>query len=433
MKKALSLLAVLCLALSATACVRHSNQEYYEQAQIYLGCDDYETAAELFRQLGEYRDAADYALYADALAALEAGDLPLARRNLEAIAPFKSSTRYLTVIDALEAELNGEMETALALYESLGTFHGAHESAAALRTAIPEEALRQGRAMMARGEYEAARELFLSLDGYGQSATLAANCTTALNKLAYTAADELCEAGDHLAAMRAFLAMGDVLDAPERATRCRQKLTETLEAAAQAATLDTAGAVIAACEAIGDEAAAEMAAALSGRFGVNLQLIEQADRQPYVLLGEYPTGESGVESALLWRVIAVEGAEVTLLCESVIDASPVATPTDLTFTDGEASAVTAVTLPSAADLASLTDLNSPATPYAAAQGVVQADGFALYWLRDSLEGGMHPVASGAGLTLPTDDVTPGVRPVVTLSLEDYVFTAGDGTRENPYR
>lgn len=433
MKKALSLLAVLCLALSATACVHRSNQDYYERAQLYLGSGDCASAAELFRQLGEYRDSADYALYAAALQALEEGDLPLARANLEAISPFKSSERYLTFLSALEKELEDDLEGALALYEQLGTFHNAHESAEALRTAIPEEALREGRAMMARGEYEAARELFLSLDGYGQSAALAQNCTAALNRAAYTAADELCESGDHLAAMQAFLAMGDVLDAPERAVQCRAALAEALTEAAANATLDTAADLLAACEAIGDAQAGELAAAITQRFGVNMQLLKAADAQPYVLLGEYPTGESGIESALLWRVIAINGAEATLLCESVIDASPIATPTDLTFTEDEQSAVTGVTLPSAAELSVLATLGSTATPYAAAQGVTQQDGYALYWLRDSLESGVHPVVTGTGLTLPADSATPGVRPVVTLSLEDYIFTAGDGTRENPFR
>ncbi|MBR3765203.1 MAG: hypothetical protein IKK57_11740 [Clostridia bacterium] len=433
MKKALTLLAVLCIAMTATACVYRSNQQYYERAQLYLGSGDAEYAAELFAQLGEYGDSAEYALYAAGIAALEAGDLTLARTNLESIDPFKSSSRYLTYIAALEAELADELETALALYEQLGTFRNAHEAADELRTAIPEAAMREGRALMSKGEYAAARELFLSLDGYGQSAALAANCTSALNRAAYTAADKLCEAGDHLAAMQAFLALGDVLDAPDRAQRCRDALYEDLTQQAEAATLETAGAIIAACETLGDEESAQLAAALTARYGVNMDVLAAADGQPYVMLGQYPTGESGIESALLWQVIAVSGPEVTLLCTSVIDASPIATPTDLTLPQEAQSAVTGVTLPSAADLTSLTDLHSPATPYAVAQGVATEDGSALYWLRDSLENGMHPVATGSGLSIPQDGVTPGVRPVITLSLEEYTFTAGDGTMENPFR
>lgn len=434
MKKALVLLTALCFSLSATACFYRSNQDYYERAQLYLGSGDYEAAADIFSQLGEFGDSADYALYAAALAALEAGDLTLARTNLTAITPFKSSERYLMVIDALEAEMSGELDAALTLYEQLGTFHGAHESANALRTAIPEEVIRQGRALMAKGEYAAARELFLSLDGYGQSAALAENCTNAINRAAYSAADELCKAGDLLGAMQAFLALGDVLDAPSRAAQCRTALDSKLRADAENATLANAGEIIDACEAIGDEAATAMADALREQFGVNLTLATTADSQPYVLLGAYPMGESGVESSLLWRVIAINGTELTLLCETVIDASPIATPTDLTLTETERSAVTSITLPAAADLATLSDLSCLVTPYAAAQGVAQSEGYAIYWLRDSLESGLHPVVSASGsLTLPADAITPGIRPVITLSLDSYTFTAGDGSIENPFR
>ena len=433
MKKALTLLAVMCIAMTATACVHRSNQQYYERAQLYLGSGDAEYAAELFAQLGEYRDSAEYALYADGITALEAGDLDLARTNMETIDPFKSSGRYLIYITALEAELADELDKALSLYEQLGTFHCAHEAAEELRTAIPEAAMREGRALMSKGEYAAARELFLSLNGYGQSAALAENCTAALNRAAYTAADKLCEAGDHLAAMQAFLAMGDVLDAPARAERCRDALHDALSQQAESATLETAGAIIDACNALGDEDSAQLAAALTARYGVNMDVLSKAADQPFVLLGQYPTGESGVESALMWQVIAANGPEVTLLCTTVIDASPIATPTDLAFPEDAQPAVTGLSLPSAADLATLGSLASPATPYAVAQGVTQQDGSALYWLRDSLENGVHPVVSGSGLTIPQNGVTPGVRPVITLSLEDYVFTAGDGTMENPFR
>lgn len=434
MKKALTLLAVLCLALTATACVHYSNQDYYEQAQLYLGSGDYETAASLFQQLGEYADSADYALYAAALGALAEENYALARTNLNQLRDFKSSERYLRYIDALEYEEAGQLDAALTVYESLGTFCGSDSHASRLRTEIPEKAIRDARTLMAKGEYAAARELLLTLDGYGQSTALAANCTTALNKAAYTKADKLCEAGDHLAAMQAFLALGDALDAADRAEQCRAALLMHLNEELEAVTIDTAADLIAAYEAIDDPIAAEQAAALTERFGVNLTLLAAADRKPYVLLGEYPMGESGLESALLWRVIGVRGAEVTLLCESVIDASPIATITDLMLTEDEQSALTGTALPSAADLASLSDLSCAATPYAVAQGVAQEDGFALYWLRDSLESGIHPVVSGSGsLTLPASEVTPGVRPMVTISLEDYAFTAGDGTQENPFR
>lgn len=434
MKKALTLLAVLCLGLSATACTHRSNQQYYERAQLYLGAENYESAAELFSQLGEYEEAADYSLYASALAAMQEGEWALARANLKQIIPFKSSERYLRFIEAAECEEAGKLEEALAIYESLGTFRESDQFAGELRTAIPEKTLQQARALMAQGDYAEARELLEALDGYGQSALLAKNCTTALNKAAYTEADALCESGDHLGAMQAFLALGEVLDAPARAEQCRAALFLALDKATAEVTIDTAAGLIAAYEAIDDPAAAQQAAALAQRFGTNLLLLEKASDQPYVLLGEYPMGESGLESPLMWRVLSVQGAQVTLLCESVIDASPTATLTDLLLTDAEQTAVSSATLPSAADLASLSDLSCMATPYAVAQGVQQANGLALYWLRDSLENGIHPVVSSAGsLTIPALDETPGIRPMLTLSLENYTFTAGDGTKEDPFR
>lgn len=434
MKKALSLLAVLCLALSATACVHISNEHYYERAQRRLGCGEYEEAAELFGQLGEYRDSAEYALYTAALEAIDRKDYTLARANLTQLGSFKSSERYLRYLDAVEAEKASQWETALSIFEQLGSFCDSDGSARRLRTAIPEKTLSKGRTLMAKGEYAAARELFLSLDGYGQSEALADNCLAAMNKAAYTEADQLCESGDHQAAMAAFRALGDVLDAPERAEQCRAAILLALRQEMETVSLANAAELIAACEAIDDPEAAGYAAALADRFRTNLQLIADASAQPYVLLGEYPMGESGVESALLWRVIALEGTEATLLCESVIDATPIATGSDLILTDTEEAALTSMTLPSAADLASLSDLTCTATPYAVAQGVAHTDGVALYWLRDSLENGVHPVVSSSGsLILPASETTPGVRPMLTLSLEDYAFTAGDGTRENPFR
>lgn len=434
MKRALTLLAVVCLALTATACVYRSNREYYERAQLYLGNGDFETAAELFGQLGEYEDAADYALYANALAAVEEEEYALARADLTQLGDFKSAGRYLRYLDALEKEEAGELAAALEVYESLGSFCGSDADAKRLRTEIPERSIREARTLMAKGEYEAARTLLLALDGYGQSRLLADNCTDMMNKAAYAKANALCESGDHLAAMEAFLALGEALDAPARAEQCRAALFMRLNEALEQVTLNTAAELIAAYEAINDPRAAEQAAALNGRYGVNLALVRAADSHPYVLLGEYPVGESGAESALLWRVIALEGAEATLLCETVIDAAPVATITDLCLTEEESAAVLSATLPAAADLASLSDLTCAATPYALAQGVGQENGLALYWLRDSLESGVHPVVSGSGaLVIPADECIPGVRPMLTISLEEIVFTAGTGTAADPFR
>lgn len=436
MMKKMSLLAVLlCAALVMTSCAAQDNRSYYEDAQLYLGNGNYEGAAQLFSQLGEYADSADYALYARALSAIEEEDYTLARANLEAVRPFKSSERYLLYLDALEAEADGELEAALTRYAQLGTFAEAHQAVKRLETAIPEAAIKEGRALMSKGEYAAARELFLSLDGYGASETLAANCTVALNKAAYAAADELCKSGDHHGAMEAFTALGDTLDAAKRAADCLNEIHAALDAQYEAVTLGTAPALMAAYTELGEDTTAQARIAeLSARYGRNLEVVTAADTHPHVLLGQYPTAESGEEQPICWQVLRADGATLTLLADEVLDASDAAEAIALLFSEAEAAAVSEVTLPSVADLTVLSDPTCTATPYALAQGVSGENDAALYWLRDSLESGLHPIIGSTGaLTLPDAAVTPGVRPMLLLSLEQYAFTHGSGTVEDPFR
>lgn len=434
MMKKMSLLAVLlCMALSLTACVSSDIGKYYQEAQLYLGCGDYEYAAELFSQLGEYEDSAEYTLYAEALQAIEEEEYELARANLEAIDPFKSSSRYLTYLDAVDAEEAKELEAALGLYAQLGTFAGANADAARLKKAIPEAAIKEGRALMSKGEYEAARELFLSLDGYGASASLAENCTTALNKAAYNAAQELAESGDLLAARAAFTALGETLGAAKRAEEILAEIHAGLDKRYAAVTLATAPDLIQAYTELGeDDIAKARIAELTARYGRSLELLTL--EQPAILLGAYPYAESGEEHAVRWQVIKAEGTRLTLLSASVLDAAAEASPAALTFTEEERACVGEMTLPSMADLAGMADLTCPATPYALAQGVSAEENAALYWLRDSLESGLHPIIGAAGvLTLPAEDTVPGIRPMLILDLEKITFTHGSGTLEDPFR
>lgn len=426
--KKLSLMALLlCMCLSLTACTSTDLAEYYESAQLYLGCGDYDYAAELFTQLGEYEDAADYALYASALQSIEDEQYALARANMMAVNPFKSSGRYLMYLDAIDAEAAGEMEEALALYEKLGTFADSHLDAERLNKAIPEAALKEGRSLMTRGEYEKARELLLSLEGYGNSGELADKCTDMLDKAAYAAAEKLAKSGDLLGAMEAFTSMGDTLDAAKQAADCLAAIHKELDAQYAAVTLATAPALMDAYAALGNDATAQARAEeLNARFGKNLQLITLDT--PCVALGRYPGAEDGEEQLVLWRVLKIDGTKLTLLCESVLDAAAEAAVLPLTMNADEQSAVGEAMLPSMVELTALADLTCTATPYAAAQG---ADGS--YWLRDSLENSQHPIISAIGaLTLPAEGMTPGVRPMITLDLEKLAFTAGSGTVEDPF-
>ncbi len=433
MMKKLPLLALLLgLALTLTACTDPDIAGYYQSAQLYLGAGDYDYAAELFSQLGEYEDSADYALYAAALQAIEDEEYALARANLEAIAPFKSSERFLTWLDAAQAEEDGELEEALRLYEQLGSFRDAHLEAERLNKAIPEAAVKEGRALMTKGDYAAARDIFLGLDGYGASKALADNCTLALQKAEYADAEEKRDAGDLLGAMEAFLAMGDALDAAEQAQSCLAAIHAGLDEQYKAVTLATAPELLKAYETLGeDKTALARIAELNARFGRNLEVITKQEAR--VLLGSYPYAQSGEEHAVLWRVLKAEGSTLTLLSEAVLDASDEANPIALTLNETEMAAAGEALLPSMADLAGLTDLTCAATAYAKAQGA-QQEGMPLYWLRDALESGLHPVIGANGaLALPIPGVTAGIRPIITLDLDKITFTAGSGTMEDPFR
>ncbi|MBR6667347.1 MAG: hypothetical protein IKL25_03160 [Clostridia bacterium] len=429
--KKLSLVAMtMCVALALSGCFASDIGDFYQSAQLYLGRGEYAAAADLFAQLGEYRDSAEYALYCRALAAMQAEEYAVARANLAAVEPFKSSARYLEYLDALEAEKAGDLEAALALYEKLGTFANSHLEAERLRKDIPEAAMKEGRALMARGDYEAARELFRSLQDYGNSQSLADNCTAALNRAARDAAESLAEAGDKLGALAAYRAMGDTLDALKRAEEIRGDILAELEKQYAAVTLATAPALIDAYAALGeDEAALSRIAALNERFGRNLRLLTM--KAPLVQLGVYPYAESGEEHPVRWLVIKVEGSLLTLLSEQVLDASAEASAVPVDFDEKEKPAAGEVMLPSMTELAAVPDLICEATPYAMAQG---AQNPAAYWLRDSLENGVHPIIGAAGtMALPQEDEVIGVRPMVVIDLEKINFTQGDGSAEAPFR
>lgn len=138
-RKKLLAVALLLAAMTVflTGCgMSASAQELYEHAHFCLGAGEYAAAQTYFAQLGEYLDAADCALYAGALQAWQDGDTDLARRTLKSLHPFKSSGRYLTYLDAMDAEKEGDLQEAFTLYESLGTFGDSAEAARGLRTRL---------------------------------------------------------------------------------------------------------------------------------------------------------------------------------------------------------------------------------------------------------------------------------------------------------
>lgn len=144
-KKLLAVTLILMTVFLAGCGMTVSAREMYEHAHFCLGAGEYAAAQTYFAQLGEYLDAADCALYAGALQAWSDGDTALARRTLEALHPFKSSGRYLTYLDAMDAQEEGDLQKALTLYESLGTFGDSASVASDLRTSLRKQEAQETR------------------------------------------------------------------------------------------------------------------------------------------------------------------------------------------------------------------------------------------------------------------------------------------------
>lgn len=301
MKRILLLLPLLLCLSSCTL----SNEAYYQQAQLYLGSGDFTSAGELFSQLGEYEDSADYALYCAALEALEADQLDLARADLTLIAPFKSSGLYLQYITALELEAAGKLEEALSAFEALGSFEDSLTRAERLQAAIPERDIAHARALMGASRWEQALPILEALNGYGESARLMDQCREQIDFAAYDQAMLLYDGEQYEEALAAFESLGEVLDAPVRARMCRGAMYTQLEEDYASATMATAQSLMDRYAEMEDYLASpQRLQALQERFSVNLQLAEAT--LPYAVFGE----------GLLWRVMQVQGSHALLLSQS---------------------------------------------------------------------------------------------------------------------
>ena len=435
MKRIVTLLAALTLALTATGCAA-SNEDYYQQAQRFLGAGDFEGAARLFDQLGGYRDSGEYALYAAGLYALQQGERDLARSSLRQVDPFLNSGRYLTYLDAADLAEADDLEGAMALYQSLGAFADSAAQAQALEAAIPARDIRRARALMASGGWQQALTLLQPYQGLEEADALMAQCGEGLRQNAYDKAAELYQSGDYGQAMAAFEALGDTLDAKAQALACRSALYMQLEAEYASVTLSGCESLMARYAALeGYLDSASRISELQARFATNLALRDTAGNHPYVVYGSYPTEESGASQPLVWQVLGVTADTATLLCTRVIDAMPLASATDLAAPED---AVASLALPDLEQASTLDDLSCAATPYAIAQGVQHhSDSRAWWWLADEAPNGRQAIVWYNGSVLeggvdPTE-ATIGLRPLLYLDLNRYAFTQGIGTPEDPFR
>ncbi len=257
----MKIIATLALVLLLSGCTA-TNQTYYEQAQLYLGAGEYRTAAMLFSQLGEYRQSADYTLYAQALDALTQEDYALARANFHQVKGFKSAGRYLALLDAIALEKGGHYEAALNAFDALGSFSDAPQRAAALREEMPQLKFQQARQLMRTGEYAQAADILETLTTL-ESAALLEKCRDALHQQALTEAQKLQQSGDFAAALAAFDSLGDTLQSAQCREAWRQSLTERV----LSATMADADALMAELSALSDHPDAQRAIDwLQGKF-----------------------------------------------------------------------------------------------------------------------------------------------------------------------
>lgn len=442
MRKLVALVLVCAMTLTAGGCV-YSNQQLYEQAQLCLGCEDYESAASIFSQLGEYKDSAEYALYAQALLAWQSGNLALARRTLEEIDPFKSSSRYLRYMDAMDNAQSGHLEEALIGFSSLGAFKDSEAQAEEVQGLIQKSTLEKARSLMASRDYENAISILKSYAGNPEADSIINSCISALAQKTYNEADSYYRRGLYAEAYQAFSALGDTLDASHRAQQSLEALFLGYDEAFDDITLagyPDAMAQYTAMSAL--PAARARLEQLKQTYGLRIQLMEESASHPILAYGSYAYGDSGSEAPVLWQVLRVEGTKAVLLCCSVLDAMPFASCTDLSITtcDTEAPALLRLSIPSTAYLSDLsaTLLQASATPYAQAQGAaVDEARVGWWWLEDTLPDGHQAIVWYDG-TVPTDgkdqhDPTGGVRPLLVLDLEDLPIQHGCGTADDPYR
>lgn len=323
----------LCLLLPALllwGCTM-SSDAYYQQAQLYLGSDDYATAADMFSQLGEYADAANYSLYCQGLEAMAQGQWEIAKADMALIEPFKSSTRYLQYITACQQEETGDLSQALSGFAALGSFEDSAERAAALKEEIPRQQLVRARALMDASHWAQAASILESLTGYENGAELLEECCEMLQREAYDQAASLYDSGRYEEAMAAFEALGDALGADIRARMCRSAMYCQLEEEYSAATMATAPDLIARYAEMEDYLASPLRLqSLQERFAVNL-LLAQAEK-PYVLF-----------ASRLWQVQQVEDAAALL--ELVFPQDALATDPLPTLSSVEDAAVLAYEYP----------------------------------------------------------------------------------------
>lgn len=430
MKKLLALTLTLLMVLSLAGC-SSSTQSLYEQAQIYLGTQEYLDAASMFEQLGEYSDAADYALYARALDALESGDQLLARNTFTSLGNFKSAPRYLAYLDAEQLAFAGEIDEALMAFEKLGVFYHSADRADDMRVLRRQATLHQAELQLKAGNIEAAQELIGPYAATDEGKALMNSCDTALKHAAYDAAQALYAAGSYLEAYDAFIALDDTLDAASRAQLCRAALYRQAEEAYPDVTLIDCDRLMAIYNKLsGYLNADDRFDALFDAYGARLALLEEAAEHPYVICGKAETAASDAATPVVWRVLTADQETATLVCCAVLTSRAAATASDLTMDLTVPETPAEPVLSTAADWTMDAEaVQSMLEDSSALQTILTgSDSLCARWMA-TLQQADQATLCGC---IPADDGL-GLRPVISVPMGTWPLTGGLGTWADPYR
>ena len=169
------LAAVVVLAVAASLFfVRAKKQDRYGYASSLLSAQKYADAAEVFEELGGYKDSPALSQYArncenyyNAEALFSLGDYKLALTYYEELGDFADAAdksalcrRYMDLKQAEKLMSEEDYEGALALYDSLGDFEDAGEKAAYCAEAIRYT---QAVSLFNSGAYDEAKAIFAAL------------------------------------------------------------------------------------------------------------------------------------------------------------------------------------------------------------------------------------------------------------------------------
>lgn len=119
MKKAICMVCVLAICLALAGC----DSSQYKKATSLYEAGDYEAAASLFEELGDYENSAEMALackYTFAAQLLENKDYDAAKEIFEKLGNYADSENFRKECDYQKAEdafTSGDYETAISLYE----------------------------------------------------------------------------------------------------------------------------------------------------------------------------------------------------------------------------------------------------------------------------------------------------------------------------